>query len=481
MTWPALGTLQSPKAELRVRLSAGLCAMICLFWSRAPQFRNEVSSFAIWEQSFGIPVKNLLTLEYPREAMEIAGIGSMSGMCREVRNILVVSETFLGGGLETQLVGQARYLAGRGIRMHLATASSRNPLADEVFASSLYDLSMNRGPEDVRDMVARLGAFVDEHEVDVVHAHPFLSLLIGMIVAHQKRLPLVATLHGPASVSVGDDTIFDLLFQKALLPEASLQFAVSEEVVFLAKSMGDCDPEVLPNAVDVPSRPAPAPDPGLPWLWAGRLDSFKLPGLRCLIAEVLRRKSHALHIYGDGPATDELRQYLSQADPEGRWIAMGGWDDRLAEHMANYSLVAGMGRVLLEGAAASRPCMLVGYDGIKGLLTPKEMAEAARWNFSGRGLLNEGSEELDQQLQALQHQPERFMLYDWVRTHRSAAAIWETYLSRLQSLKPFSSKLVDDLTKCLLFAGTSGVSVWSDYRMFRVLRNLLKARTRQAS
>lgn len=58
------------------------------------------------------------------------------------KSILVVSEHFVGGGLETQLYGQARYLRAQGHKVHLVTSSSRSELADSAFDSTYFDVPM---------------------------------------------------------------------------------------------------------------------------------------------------------------------------------------------------------------------------------------------------------------------------------------------------------------------------------------------------
>jgi len=394
----------------------------------------------------------------------------------EVKNILVLTEYFTAGGLETQLRSQARSLGEHGIRMHLATSSPRSDLAENAFASALYDLPMQTSAGIFLETISKVEALVDEFDIDLIHAHPFFSFMVGMVVAQRRKLPLVSTLHGPSSISLGGETIYDILFQKALLPRTSLLIAVSPEVEFLARAAAPCMPVVLPNAVQVNVSAPPAPDPGLPWVWAGRLDHEKIVGLRALIAEVLRLKRNTLHIYGEGPEVEALRKQLAEEDPQSEWVAYKGWDDNFSDNLSSYSLVAGMGRVLLEGAAASRPCLLVGYDGIKGIMSEADMEQAAAWNFSGRGLRSITPPEFEHQLHALQQSPQQFLHYEWVKRYRSAEVVWEEYRRKLYGLKPFAAEVVEDFIGCLKYSGSSGIPVWGDNRVYVILGNLNKFR-----
>src|SRR5690606_29451491 len=130
----------------------------------------------------------------------------------EVKNILVLTEYFAAGGLETQLRSQARSLGEHGIQMHLAASSPRSDLAENAFASALYDLPMQTSADIFLETIAKVEECVDEYDIDLIHAHPFFSFMVGMVVAQRRKLPLVSTLHGPSSISLGGETIYDLLF-----------------------------------------------------------------------------------------------------------------------------------------------------------------------------------------------------------------------------------------------------------------------------
>ena len=49
-------------------------------------------------------------------------------------------------------------------------------------------------------------------------------------------------------------------------------------------------------------------------------------------------------------------------------------------------MIAGMGRVALEGMSMKIPVLLVGYEGIKEFITPENVKFLSLRNFSGRGI-----------------------------------------------------------------------------------------------
>src|SRR5690606_19099805 len=156
-----------------------------------------------------------------------------------------------------------------------------------------------------------------------------------------------------------------------------------------------------------------------------------------------------------------LQHHLQEVDPRSEWTVYKGWDFNLIDRLGEYSLVAGMGRVLLEGAAASRPCLLVGYDGIKGVMSRKKMEKASYWNFSGRGLQSIDQAEFEEQMKDLQGNTEQYFLRDWVRENHSEDMVWKDYLGMLPKMNIFSSNLVEKFHECLRYAGESSSEMWN--------------------
>ncbi|MBK3745196.1 glycosyltransferase family 4 protein [Paraburkholderia aspalathi] len=393
-----------------------------------------------------------------------------------MKNILIISEFFSAGGLETQLRGQAHFLKRHGFNLHIATSSGQTSFAEDVFQSGMYGLPIESATaEQLLQCIEKISTFIAEKNIDVVHAHPFFSFIIGMAVAHTNKLPLIATIHGPASFFADRSTISGLMLNDVLFQNVHPLIVVSKESRLLARAAGSNEPLIIPNGVAIPRSKPPLASLKLPWLWAGRLDNHKLSGLQSLITEVIRLKENVLHIYGQGPEEDALRRFITERDPNSEWISCCGWDDNVATKMQSYSLIAGMGRVILEGAAANRPCLLVGYDGIRGLLTPDYVEKAAYWNFSGRGIRSIDSISLDVQLKALKVGPEKFGLYEWAHKNVSEELVWNKYLDALKTLTPFSSNLIEEFVNVLEYAGSSEEIFWNSSDLFNLLRKLLSS------
>ncbi|MCD0504145.1 glycosyltransferase [Bordetella petrii] len=320
-------------------------------------------------------------------------------------SLLIVTEKFDVGGLETYIRGQVRAMTRAGWRVMLACGGQPRPelLPDDI-ADACRGLPLGGAANagHLLHATRTLRQFIQAHGITHVHAHPFTSLFPALLAAKLEGVPYIATLHGPSSLDAGYGPFNDFLLGGMVLGHADRVIAVSEEVGQLAAPY--VGPDVLavqPNAVDTEVFEAgPAPVEASRWLLVSRLDAFKIVGIRQFAKEARAAGLPGIDVAGDGPAQGHLQEQLAQ-DGLGEFVRFLGVRTDIAELMRASAGVAGMGRVLLEGLASGRPCCLVGYDGVKGMVDATLFDAAASANFSGRNLPNIGSGQLREQLAGL--------------------------------------------------------------------------------
>lgn len=391
------------------------------------------------------------------------------------QRILVISEFFSRGGLETQVVGQARVLSRLGVDIVLATGSSAEECPKDVFSAILPNLKMGAEAtfSDLHSTLSKISDFIVAERVTVIHAHPFYSALVGLFAAQQAQLPFLLTLHSPLSVKGIFGPLAELVLSAVVLPTAGRVYCVSPETQLLATAAGNCTTKLLPNSVTISTSPPPPRPKDGPWLWAGRLDEMKVAGLKQLIDAIAEFGGHELHVYGDGPQADALQSYLLNSPDKASFVKLKGWVKELSSVIPDYALVSGMGRVLLEGAAAARPCLLIGYDGIKGLLDANSFEVASYWNLSGRGLENISAAALRKQVEALSTNESLYDVRDWVVRNRDEQVIWRNYLNDLRDLPPTNNRVIQAVFEAIRFRGRAQVPVWSDIELLEIISGLL--------
>lgn len=400
--------------------------------------------------------------------------------------LLVVTEHFAVGGLETYINTQADALAKQGWQLHLACgARFSSDTAGGRFTSVTQGLHVTAEANlaVLLTTVAQLRDIIRREKITAVHAHPFTTLLPALFAAKLEGVPLLVTLHGPTSVTGFYGPAYDYILTGLVAPFAERCLMVSAEVAALAQGL--CGPEGLelhPNAIAqsqapvgleepakeslVPSLAIPKPTPGT-WLVVSRLDADKVAAILEFVRFARLAGIHSIHIAGEGSHKD----WLAQA--AGTEVHFLGAQHNVGQLMPQYAGVAGMGRVVLEGAAAGCTVCLLGYDGVKGMLNEQRWAQASMANFSGRNLSNIGADEFKQQF--IGARPVSASLL----AEHDADTLWQRFAAQIAAWPKCDSTFICDLYRELdasrAFRGQGGMSYLHDGVLFEAVGRVIQA------
>jgi glycosyltransferase involved in cell wall biosynthesis len=391
-----------------------------------------------------------------------------SDSCR-CKRILIVSDVFLVGGVETQIAGMIRVMRNSGCHVHLAIGSGEIPsnLQDQLSGTLTgLALSSSATAADLIKITDLIAGYIEANRIDLVHVHPFISCIPSFLAASKNAIPAVVTLHGPASIQVDWlGPAYQILLKAWVLQAASYVFAVSEEVYEIASHYVQIQNiKICPNGVDISRfKPSGAEPARNRWVAISRLDDAKTSGILDLCSRLQYLDIAELDIIGDGPDFNRLSAFINDRGLSSH-IRLLGQSHDTAALISSYKGVAAMGRAALEGAAAGKPVLLVGYDGIKGLLALDLCNKVAVNNFSGRGLANASDEAMKIQFQELRYNPGRFELRKWITENRSEDQIWNSYLQLVSGIqrRHASNRKADAVMAALLKAVETGAPVFGN-------------------
>ena len=352
-------------------------------------------------------------------------------------NIVVVSERFHQGGLETHLGGFMREVQRRGHRVSMITGPrERLEGVREAVAGRVLTLDW---PQPLTagaalGVVERMAEFCRAQDADLLHLHPFLTLSLGCLAAARLRLPFVLTLHGPSNLCPEPAQGGTLVLER-IVAAASQVYGVCDEVTEAVRQRAPTGRVAsLPNAVDLARwRPA-ARDRSGPWAVIARLDGDKVESVRHAVEMLCSVPGGEARVFGDGSERAAFARWLGD-QAWGARVRLEGHRDDLADVLREgFAGVAGMTRVVLEGGALSLPVVLAGYDGVKGLVEAADMPALSRCNFSGRGLAPIDACALARQRAVLDDEPGRFQLRPWIEANADESSVWARYLRDVTDL-----------------------------------------------
>ena len=387
-------------------------------------------------------------------------------------NILVVSDNFLIGGREAYISTCLRELS--------CTNDFRG---QHALLTSLFDPATPHGrcfsavssvtdPQNIDEWLRKAEQVIAETQVDVIWVHHY-AILPALRIALKHRLPLVVTLHG-APLSQGILGEQDSLGLVLALQAGARLTVVSEEIKDQLTALG-VDPlkiMLAPNTVKTGGGITSARQGELKCILLTRpqkLDHIRAAVSLCAIVNDLEPTSLTIHV--GRVLNDDRAKQISRSRLLGRkWLLKNpkalGYLPKVTLYppvtdvqraIGQADVVLGMGRVMLEGIAENKLCVLIGYSEVKGILNERSFASYRYSNFSGRGVDSPRVLDVARQIVELTQdnaiQRSALTISDQQRREISATSIAEVYLELFSNAHPVClSNLNDesaDLTECL--------------------------------
>lgn len=347
----------------------------------------------------------------------------------------MVSANYTFGGLETNIAGQVREFYKAGIEFFFAVGNQPqfHNIPSEVRA--VYNnipFDSHKKRRDHHIAAEDISKIVIANKIDLIHAHPFTSIIPSYLASKETKVPFVVTLHGPASIPIDNSLEHNELMLTAL-QQANLVLAVSREVQDIASKVG-IRTELAPNLV----HPQQAIITALPeqiqnWLLISRLDDIKWIGIYNFIKQLRTSSAAPITIAGDGPCRQILMDKLWDEGLKNTTFI--GKTSKAQELMRQYDIIGGMGRVALEALMIGKPVCLIGYKGPVGLIMSDTQAKSYSYsNFSGRGYPVLSAQRLTAELKSHAGKTAQGA-YDYVRDHRNEQKGWPEILTMINDLK----------------------------------------------
>lgn len=356
--------------------------------------------------------------------------------------ILVVTQHFRTGGLETQIESFCRHLSAQGDEIHIATDRGGKLDSIEKYLAGIcrVDCWAPEG-ESILAAAAILESYLSRIRADWIHLHPFETFFSGSLAALRLGIPYCVSLHSPSSLTWYAGQSYRAFLVSCLLPDAARVFAVSRETACFTRSLApDVLPHLLPNPIDLTLYRPVKRDADGPWALVSRLDREKIRGLQEVLA-LFAKRNHLgpavrVAVFGDGDARPLMEDWAQRLPGAEEWLEFRGHTGQLYKELRQgWAGLLGMGRVVLESVAMDLPILLVGYDGVKGRVTRENIDRFAICNFSGRREKNIGFDSFQRILKESCVKGNSPGLREWLKRRANAPQIWQRYRREMADRK----------------------------------------------
>jgi glycosyltransferase involved in cell wall biosynthesis len=272
------------------------------------------------------------------------------------------------------------------------------------FANTLVNMGIAVLETTYHSLDESVGQAMKRDPFDLVHAHPFSSRKVGLMVARKQGIPFLLTFHGTYLDSLKEyhkevdfiitvsDAIRDYLSQRGSFPvERIFTIPNGVETSLFHKTDTTWD-EVLQHYSVLADKIYTPQDRRL--LFVSRFDKdkqFVLDTVKETWNKVKETKSFDLVwlVVGDGTLRADLEAYAAEINLlAGReLIIFMGWqnEESLARLYNACHLTIGPGRCVIESMACGTPAVAVGSKGYVGLIDISSWTKGVYENFGGFG------------------------------------------------------------------------------------------------
>lgn len=314
--------------------------------------------------------------------------------------ILIVSEKFIKGGLETHINTYYDLIKNDNeVYFAFSKYEDNGYLKDAKIFDNFY-FNFNSTIEEFCSDVENLVKIIKDNNIDIVHVHPFYSFFPALFATAITNVKLVYTYHGYGSINFISSNIDSMLFLYGIENKIDKVFCVAENAIEYFKELHNDNIVFLPNIIDEDIYNEHQITNNKKWALISRIDSDKYPSIIKFFDMLPKLDIDRVDIYGSGNKEDELKEYIKKNKLSNE-IKLNGFTNKIYETLNDYTGTIGIGRVTLESLCMNYPSILIGYDKVVGVLDEKSYNEVKKINFVPAALDDIEIKEFNKQLKEI--------------------------------------------------------------------------------
>ena len=354
-----------------------------------------------------------------------------------MKRILIISDNFSRGGLETQIYTFYKELKDKA-SFTFAFGNYNNEWdfgKSKIYTNLKFNetASINQFIEVVEELVK----IIKKNKIDVIHVHPFYLTIPAIFASEITRVPICYTFHGYTSFSFANTINFQTLFTMSINELFSKIFFVRKSVIDkYEKNLKYTKTVFLPNPIDLSLFKKTEVSKESKWVMSCRLSSDKNDAMIDIIDSIDSLGIKELHLYGSGDAVPFINDYITKKKLQKRVYIHGYRNDINKVLTEGYTGVIGMGRSAAEAIAMQMPVLLIGYGKNCGLINKNNFKEAFDNNYVPLLLNVEKNEVIKKQIEEISKNGYKSDIYDEFSKRSSSKVLAKQYLKELSESEP---------------------------------------------
>lgn len=347
-------------------------------------------------------------------------------------NILIMTENFTKGGLETHIATYYKELKkSNNIYFAIGNYEDHGFLIDAKIETGFhfnYDVTIGDFISDVN----RLVKIIEDNEIEVIHVHPFYSIYQAIFAAQLTKTKLVYTYHGLGSLTFTINLFDEIMLEYALETAVLSIFSVSQRGVDVCKRVFTRDIALIPNPIDDKLYKKTEIKNNKKWALVSRLDIDKSVTIENIIKNLDQLDIEELDVWGDGTQKNNLENIAKGIGKKVNF--MGHSSDLNNELLDKYNGVIGIGRVAIEGLAMGYPVILAGNDKNCGVIDREFYEKAKIDNFTAISFNEKSINEINMQLSDLYNNTSKYDFRNEIISEFGVENVVDQYVNHLRCI-----------------------------------------------
>lgn len=387
-------------------------------------------------------------------------------------NVLVISENYTAGGLETHI---NTYYKSLRKKIKFTFAFSKYKDNGYLEGANIYtglNLGFNVTIEKFCSDVKKLVDIIKKEKIDVIHAHPFYSIFPAIFAANITNTKLVYTYHGYGSINFVSNINDTVLFMFAVESRINKIFCVASNVLEYFKNMYNHNAMFLPNLIYEEDFPIHEISKSKKWALISRLDSDKYPSIIKFLGMTKELDISQIDIYGSGDMEVNLKKYIKD-NKLGKKVFLKGYINNLNENLNDYTGTIGLGRVVQESLCMNYPTIFIGYGKVAGCVDKDVYNSVKTINFVPASLDDIEISEFKKQINEINKgNYKKYQLRNTVIKDFGISNT-QTYMDELKKIKPDSIDILNKIYNDILNINNKEELFYNSREVFNILYNRL--------
>ena len=355
-----------------------------------------------------------------------------------MKNILVVSDSFDNGGLETQIYTYYKELKNKAKFTFIFGNYNRNNKWD-FGDSKIYDnlkFNENTSINNFKKIVLKYVDIINTNNIDVIHVHPFFCTIPALFASQITKVPICFTYHGFASISFPNTVNVQVIFNYAFNEIFSKIFCVYKNITEdLNKKLRFSNAFFTPNPIDINAYQKVKFQNNGKWTMPIRISDDKIDSIEYVISSLDSLSIKELHLFGSGNKVDYIKNVVNEKHLEDR-VFLHGYTNEINVKLNNFNGLIGMGRAAAEGISMQLPVMLVGYGKNCGIIDKSNYEILRNNNYAPIFLKPMNNEDVKKQVEKLNKKTYKSDIYKMFCENSSSTELAKKYFIMIDTCEP---------------------------------------------